>query len=161
MPVRRNQNLVIEIEGGEPRAVTLGWAGIGALLGDAVAAEERLGRGEIVLLGVVEERAHFALDLSPIETPLDTLQSPVLAASGPSKPRVCGLPICANWAAGSTGSEAGLLAHARAMLYWHARHRFCGIMRQSAPAARRPAYMRRCTDPRLQSRCISRAPTLP
>jgi hypothetical protein len=75
VPVWRNQNLIIEIDGGEPRAVVLGWGGLVPLIGDGGAAEERLARGEIVFIGVVEERAHFALDLSPIEAPLDRLRS--------------------------------------------------------------------------------------
>ena len=62
VPVWRNQNLIIEIDGGEPRAVVLGWGGLAPLIGGG-AAEERLARGEIVFIGVVEERAHFALDL--------------------------------------------------------------------------------------------------
>jgi hypothetical protein len=45
-------------------------------------SEERLASGEVVFLGVIEERAHFALDLSPVEAPLDMLRSPALAAPG-------------------------------------------------------------------------------
>ena len=71
VPIWRNHNLIVEIEGGDPRAIALGWAGLGPLLGDMIAAEERLQRGEIVFLGILEERAHFALDLSPIEAPLN------------------------------------------------------------------------------------------
>src|SRR6516164_11739288 len=80
VPVWRNQNLVIEPHGGEPRAVVLESADIAAFLGTS--AEERLLSGEVVFLGVIEERAHFALDVSPVEAPLEMLQSPALAASG-------------------------------------------------------------------------------
>src|SRR5213079_2427097 len=45
-------------------------------------SQDRLATGEVVFLGVIEERAHFALDLSPVEAPLDMLRSPALAASG-------------------------------------------------------------------------------
>jgi len=55
--------------------VVLGWGGLAPLIGDGAAAEKRLARGQIVFIGVVEERAHFALDLSPIEAPLDRLRS--------------------------------------------------------------------------------------
>ena len=79
VPVWRNQNLVIELDGAEPRAVVLAAAAVAASHNPA---EERLARGEVVFLGVVEERAHFALDLSPLEAPLDTLRSPAMAASG-------------------------------------------------------------------------------
>ena len=79
VPVWRNQNLIVELDGTEPRAVVLAAAAFAASL---VPADDRLARGEVVFLGVVEERAHFALDLSPLETPLDMLRSPAMAASG-------------------------------------------------------------------------------
>ena len=82
VPVWRDRNLVVEVDDAEPRAVALGWAGLGPLLGHDHAAEERLGRGEAVFLGIVAARAHFALDLSPVDAPLDLLHSPARAASG-------------------------------------------------------------------------------
>src|ERR1700751_5967755 len=63
VPVWRNQNLVIELPGGAARAVVLESSSIATVLGKS--AEERLSSGEVVFLGVIEERAHFALDLSP------------------------------------------------------------------------------------------------
>jgi NAD+ diphosphatase len=42
--------------------------------------------------------------------------------------------------------EAALLAHARAMLYWHMRHRFCGVC-GNPTHAEEAGHMRRCTDP--------------
>ncbi|HEX3413023.1 MAG TPA: NUDIX-like domain-containing protein, partial [Stellaceae bacterium] len=78
VPVWRNQNLVIELESGDPRAAVLEAASISEIFG---VTEERLASGEVVFLGVIEERAHFALDLS-VEAPLDILRSPALAASG-------------------------------------------------------------------------------
>jgi len=149
VPVWRNQNLVIEIEGGEPRAVTLGWAGLGPLFADDAGAEERLGRGEIVLLGVVEERAHFAFDLSPLEGPLDVLHSPVLAASGVAGANVRFADL-RQLGGRLEGREAALLAHARAMLYWHARHRFCGVCGRPT-RSEEAGYIRRCTDPTCNS----------
>src|SRR5580658_3642261 len=77
VPVWRNQNLVVEVEGGEPRAVVLAAATLAEVSGNA---DDRLGSGDIVFLGVVDERAHFALDVSGVETPLETLRSPALAA---------------------------------------------------------------------------------
>src|SRR5215831_10354988 len=71
VPVWRNQNLVVELQDGEPRAVVLGSASIGAILG--AGSEQRLSAGEVVFLGVIEERPHFALDLSPFEAPLEML----------------------------------------------------------------------------------------
>lgn len=146
VPVWRNQNLVIELEGGEPRAVVLAWTGIAPILGEgAAAAEERLVRGEVVFLGVIEERAHFALDLSPIEAPLEMLQSPALAASGieAAKLRFADLR---QIGAQIDRREGALLALARAMLFWHSRHRFCGLC-GSPTRSEEAGHMRRCTDP--------------
>jgi hypothetical protein len=77
-------------------------------------SEERLASGEVVFLGVIEERAHFALDLSPVEAPIDMLRSPALAASGVeaatvrfADPRQVGPRI--------NRGEGALLAPARAM----------------------------------------------
>src|ERR1044071_7115218 len=66
VPVWRTQNLVIEIDGGEPRAAVLRAEAIGAVLGalSEPEVEERFGHGEFVFLGIIDERAHFALDLS-------------------------------------------------------------------------------------------------
>ena len=145
VPVWRNQNLVVEGEGGEPLAVVLGWGEIGPLLGEIGAADERLARGEIVFLGLVEERAHFALDLSPVEAPLEMLQSPARAASGIEAATVRFADL-RQLGGRLDRREAGLLAHARAMLYWHARHRFCGVC-GNPTRSEEAGHMRRCTDP--------------
>ena len=102
VPVWRNQNLVIELQDGEPRAVVLELASIAGILGTS--AEQRLSAGEVVFLGVIEERAHFALDLSPIEAPLEMLHSPALAAQRHRRRRRSGLPICAR--SGRVSSDA-------------------------------------------------------
>src|ERR1700738_1731283 len=81
--VWRNQTLVVELDGGEPRAAVLASDAVAAILGASYAASgEHLARGEAVFLVVGEERAHFAFDLSPIEAPLEMVRSPALAASG-------------------------------------------------------------------------------
>ncbi len=145
VPVWRNQNLVVEIEGGEPRAAVLGWEGIVPLIGEGGAAEERLGRGEVVFIGIIEERAHFALDLSPVEAPLDMLQSPAQAASG-IEAAALKFADLRQLGGRLERREAALLALARAMLYWHARHRFCGLC-GSPTRSEEAGHMRRCTDP--------------
>jgi NAD+ diphosphatase len=149
VPVWRNHNLIVEVEGGDPRAIALGWAGLGPLLGDMIATEERLQRGEIVFLGILEERAHFALDLSPIEAPLEMLHSPVRAASGIEAASVRFADL-RQLGGRLDRIEAALLAHARAMVYWHARHRFCGVC-GSPTRAEEAGHMRRCTDPACNS----------
>ena len=85
VPVWRNQNLVIELDGAEPRAVVLAATAVAPSLAPG---DERLARGEVVFLGLIEERAHFALDLSPHDAPLEMLRSPALAASGIDEARM-------------------------------------------------------------------------
>lgn len=144
VPVWRNQNLVVESDGGEPRAAVLGWEGVVAALADGSGAE-RLSRGEAVFLGVVEERAHFALDLSPAAAPLDLLHSPVPAASGLESAAVRFADL-RQLAGRLERREGALLALARAMLFWHARHRFCGLC-GSPTRSEEAGHMRRCADP--------------
>jgi NAD+ diphosphatase len=145
VPVWRNHNLVVEIDGGEPRAVVLGWGGVAPFFGDGVAAEERLGRGDLVFIGVVEERAHFAIDLSPVEAPLDMLESPSRAASGLEAAAVRFTDL-RQLGGRLDRREAALLALARAIMFWHARHRFCGLC-GSPTRSEEAGHMRRCTDP--------------
>src|SRR6202035_1871917 len=42
--------------------------------------------------------------------------------------------------------EGALLAFARAMLFWHSRHRYCGLC-GSPTRSEEAGHMRRCTDP--------------
>jgi NAD+ diphosphatase len=143
VPVWRNQNLVIELDGGEPRAGVLDAAVIAGFLGTS--AEERLSAGEVVFLGVIEERAHFALDLSPIQAPLEMLHSPALAASGVAAATVRFADL-RQVAPRLDRREGALLALARAMMFWHSRHRYCGLC-GSPTRSEEAGYMRRCTNP--------------
>jgi NAD+ diphosphatase len=143
VPVWRNQNLVIEREGGEPRAVVLVTAGIAAIVGKT--AEERLASGEAVFLGVIEERAHFALDLSAVEAPLDMLHSPALAAAGMEAATVRFADL-RHVAPRLERRDGALLALARAIMFWHSRHRYCGLC--GGPTRSEEAgHVRRCTNP--------------
>jgi NAD+ diphosphatase len=145
VPVWRDRNLVVEVDGAEPRAVALGWAGLGPLLGHDLGAAERLGRGEAVFLGIVAARAYFALDLSPLDAPLDVLHAPARAASGIAAASVRFADL-RQLAGRLEGREAALLAQARAMIYWHARHRYCGVCGRPT-RSEEAGHMRRCTDP--------------
>jgi NAD+ diphosphatase len=122
VPIWRSQNLVMGGEGATPQAAFL-------------ARHEIVAEGEPVLLGVVENCAYFALDLSPVETPLEALrvEAPVeftdLRRVGPLLAR----------------QEGSLLAYARGIAYWHSRHRFCGVC-GSATASEEGGHVRRCTD---------------
>jgi NAD+ diphosphatase len=144
VPVWRTRSLVIEVADGGPRAATLSTEALAALpeRGDA---EAMLARGDIVFLGVIAERPHFALDLSAIEAPLDSLQSPVLASCGIDGAAL-GFTDLRQLAGRLDRHEGALLAFARAMLFWHSRHRFCGLC-GSPTRSEEAGHMRRCGDP--------------
>ena len=123
LPVWRNQNLV-DIAAEPPRAAFL--------TGEQIARDA----GETVLLGIDDSGAFFALDLSAHDEPLAAIrhERPLeftdLRRVGPLMDR----------------HESSLLAYARGMMWWHARHRFCGVC--GSPAASVDAgHVRRCVDP--------------
>jgi NAD+ diphosphatase len=146
IPVWRTQNLVVEVAGGEPRAAVLAAEAIvGSILAGLADTEERLARGEIVFLGFHDERAHFALDVSAIESPLEAVRSPALAAAGIADAGVRFADL-RQLGARLDRRDGALLALARAMLFWHFRHRFCGLC-GSPTRSEEAGHMRRCTDP--------------
>ncbi len=125
VPVWRGQNLIASSAGAEPRAVLLTRDALAA-----VAAES-----ETILLGVHEDRAYFACDLSPIEAPQEAIPAALAAEFvdlrrvGPLLPR----------------GEGSLLAFARGLVYWHSRHRFCGVC-GSPTRPEEAGHVRRCTN---------------
>jgi NAD+ diphosphatase len=123
LPVWRNQNLV-HAGAAPPRAALL--------LPHQVACEA----DEAVLLGIDEKGAFFAVDLSAHDEPLAALRHAAPLEFADLR-RVGAL---------MNGHEGSLLAYARGMMWWHARHRFCGVC--GSPAASADAgHVRRCTDP--------------
>jgi NAD+ diphosphatase len=152
LPVWRNQNLVIEVADGEPRAAVVAASALAAVLGalSEAAIDERLQHGELVFLGLLDERAHFAFDVSRHEAPLEALRSPALAAAGideaPNGQIDVRFADLRQLGGRLARHEGALLALARAMSYWHMRHRFCGEC--GAPTRSEEAgHMRRCSDP--------------
>src|SRR5438105_10238457 len=125
IPVWRTQNLVIEIAESEPRAASITIEGLLTVFGALDDIDERLARGEFVFLGLIDERAHFALDVSAIETPLEMLQSPALAASGIAEAGVRFADL-RQLGGRLDRHEGALLALARGMLLRPSAHRFCG-----------------------------------
>jgi NAD+ diphosphatase len=126
IPVWRTRNFV----GGEadaPRA---------AHLSVARALELGVAEGDLVLLGVEGETAVFAADLSALEE--ETLPGLLGSEGGFEDLRAVG-PLVPP-------GEAGILAYARALLWWHARHRFCGVCGSPAESAD-AGHVRRCADP--------------
>jgi len=124
VPVWRGQNLVTQTGEGNPAAVLLTQHAL------AAAVEEP------ILLGMQEERAYFAVDLSHHEAPLAAIA--VGGAAEFADLRRVGALLARN--------EGAILAYARGMLHWHGRHRFCGIC-GSATRSEEAGHVRRCVDP--------------
>jgi NAD+ diphosphatase len=142
VPVWRTQNLVAEETGGEPRAALVGAAALAVLLG--AVDDGHFERGEVVFLGVIDDKAHFALDLSAHEAPLDRLRSPAAPASGLGEAAMRFTDL-RTVGARLDRRDGALLAFSRAMLFWHSRHRFCGVC-GNPTRSEEAGHMRRCMN---------------
>jgi NAD+ diphosphatase len=127
VPVWRALNLVQETPEG-PVPLLLERDRVAPVLGEAA---------HPVLLGVEGEAALFALDLSAAETPLEIVSlDPAghrfldLRAFGPLLDR----------------RDGALMAYAKGMMHWHARHRFCGVCGNPTVPAE-AGHVRHCTNP--------------
>ena len=122
VPVWRSHNLIAAVAD-VPRAVLLERHQLAVIPGEAV------------LLGLLDEVAYFAVDLSHHEAPLQAIRHEGAAEFidlrrvGPLLPR----------------QEGALLAYARGIAFWHGRHRFCGVC-GSATESREGGHMRRCIN---------------
>jgi len=118
------------------------WRGQNLLRDDDVPAAAFLSRGQaesllagardIALLGLIGDTAHFAVDLSHRAEP------PALPGARFADLRSVGAII--------ERDQGGLLAYARGLVYWHQRHRFCGVC-GSPTESREAGHLRCCTDP--------------
>ena len=99
----------------------------------AVALLERV--ENLTFLGLNEQRAYVAFDLSHLETPED---EPAIAGRGEFQDLRAIGPIMAR-------QEGALLAYARGLMHWHRRHRFCGTC-GSETESRRGGHLRACLD---------------
>ena len=126
----QNRNLVDKLEGDPPRSAVFldrdHYEALADLLDD----------GAIFLGEDTEKHSYFAIDLAKLELPD---HHPVLAGLGHfADLRLFG-PMLPQ-------GEGALLAYARGMIYWHRRHRFCGLC--GAPTrSERGGHLRRCTNP--------------
>jgi len=93
-----------------------------------------LGAGTAVFLGMHHGAARFAIEVGH-EDPAD-----VMALSGAEFREL------RRHGAELEPVEAGMLALARGMMHWHARHRFCGVCGEPAEA-RDAGHLRACTSP--------------
>ena len=103
LPVWRTRNLIRTGPEGAS-AVFLKRAAIAHALADAPWA----------FLGLLDAAPVFALDLSPLEAPLDLPEGAAFADL-----RMTGGAVAAD--------DASMLAHARGLMHWRLRHRFCGV----------------------------------
>jgi NAD+ diphosphatase len=131
VPIWRAQHLVRD-SGGSPEPI---------LLDLPTAMPLILGGVEPMLLGLDGGIAHFALDLSAEETPLDRLGYGTLALE--DGPRFQDLRAFGPLLPQRTGS---LLAYARGLAHWHSRHRFCGVCGSPTIGAE-AGHVRICISP--------------
>ena len=107
VPVWRNRNLVRGMNENAPEAV---------YLTGEVATQLRMHNGPWAFLGLLDDNAVFTIDISAVEDPTVTL------------PETLGAFVdlrSVGW--GVPKPEASVLAHARGLMHWRARHRFCGV----------------------------------
>ncbi|NIA71298.1 NAD(+) diphosphatase [Pelagibius litoralis] len=89
-----------------------------------------------LFLGLREETAYLAVDLSHLEEPE---QDPVLGNRGSFQDLRAVGPIMDR-------RDSAILAYARGLAHWHARHGFCGVC-GSATLSEKAGHQRRCSDP--------------
>ena len=107
LPVWRSRSLVRGMDANAPEAVFL--------VGDA-AAHLRGADASWAFLGLHEGRPVFAVDVSHHEDPLPLL------------PETLGTLLDIRTTAGLLPrDDAAMLAHARGLMHWRGRHRFCGV----------------------------------
>jgi len=91
------------------------------------------GGPEPILLGVRDDRAHFALDVSAIADPVAEL-----GLAGTTYPDL--RAVASRLVAG----DAAIAAQARHLVDWHARHRFCSVCGQPSRVGD-AGHVRRCS----------------
>jgi NAD+ diphosphatase len=116
LPVWRGRNLVFGMEGPAPGLAALP----AAALGDGLRARPW------AFLGLRDDTPYFALDLSSLDEPLT-------APMGAQVGAPAGAPVGASFedlrriGADLPAEDASILAHARGLMHWRSRHRFCGV----------------------------------
>lgn len=107
VPIWRTRNLIRGVAEGRPEAVHLSGAAAAALHIDDV---------PWAFLGLQGAAPMFAIDISATEDPLPLLP--------PDLGEFTDLRAVANLL---PGQDASVLAHARGLMHWRGRHRFCGV----------------------------------
>ncbi len=125
VPVWRQRNLFLQVESPQARFLRVDEAGH--------LVEQAAG---LALLGLYEETTYIALDLTPLEAPEP---GPSLTEDSAFQDIRAVGPLLAHW-------EGALLAYARGMMYWDARHRFCGLCGHPTESLE-AGHLRRCRNP--------------
>jgi NAD+ diphosphatase len=86
----------------------------------------------LILLGIRDDRAYFALDATPADIPSGSAATDARAVA----------PMI-------DGGEAAILAEARSLIDWHARHRFCAQCGTPSVVAS-GGWVRRCPNCKAQ-----------
>ncbi len=107
IPVWRARTLVRGVDEGRPQAV---------FLTNEAAAPLRMAGGPWAFLGLRGDAAVFTVDLSHVEDPLPLL--PGTPARFEDMRTLAGL---------LGPDDAAIMAHARGLMHWRVRHRFCGV----------------------------------
>ena len=129
VPVLQERNLIQS--GREPKAVFISGMMARALTGSGA---------DLIFLGIVEEQAHFAIDVGDLDLPLDQMGEFVdLRQVGPLL----------------FHRDGSLLAYARGMTYWHRRHKFCGACGAPTKAVK-AGHERQCTNPQCKAQHFPR-----
>ena len=127
LPVWRDRNLVAA--DGADGAPAAGWLAL-EVAGPLIGAD-----GVFVLLGEDDGVAYFAVDLSLVADPA---QLPALAGRGKFvNLREVGAVLRRR--------DSALLAYAKGLTHWHARHRFCGVC-GAATESRDGGHVRVCAN---------------
>jgi len=128
VPVWRARSLMKGVKEGRPEAV---------LLTGAAAEAVRMAGGPWSFLGLWEGRPVFAVDCSAAEDPLPLLPG------GPGWDGI-GFTDLRAVAGLLPPGEASVLAHARGLMHWRTKHRFCGICGATC-APRSAGHVMLCT----------------
>ena len=108
--------------------LTLGWLNGDRLDGFSVDVPP-------VFLGTRDDIAHFAIDVSDLVSPIQTLGLDDRWRFEDARMAAMALP----------GEQSGILAQSRSQIDWHDRHRFCGVC--GAPITpERGGHIRKCPD---------------
>jgi NAD+ diphosphatase len=130
VPVWRTKNLVRSSGEGNPEAVYIS--------GEMAHTLRMQVDGAWAFLGILDDRAVFAIDISATENPVSLL------------PESMGTFVdlrSVGW--GAPRPEASVLAHARGLLHWRQRHKFCGVC-GNACEVKSAGHMMQCTVCKVQ-----------